>query len=277
MDSIFSPASTSSSPEFDCFSPSSCHSSEGGDSDFLRTPYTGFSERREPFSSQDANSYHPLSEIRLQDRSSVPKPVTSESSGEHPQSLRFDVQSPDSLMLMPENETKILAGEEDPFAAAFAAAASHDHNNVFTVSPAENQVDVSLGDLHAPHFASISASSKTRETFNRNGRYYSSRFPIGHRLGAAFVDIYELGDELGSGGFGFVLVARHRAQGHEVAVKFIIKDKVPSHAWMEDEVYGRLPTEVMLLSLIDHENIVKCLDLFEDQKYYYLVSETKLF
>lgn len=41
---------------------------------------------------------------------------------------------------------------------------------------------------------------------------------------------------------------------------------------MEDKVLGRLPTEVMLLSLVNHENIVKCLDLFEDATFFYLVS-----
>ena len=68
------------------------------------------------------------------------------------------------------------------------------------------------------------------------------------------------------------MTAYHRTEGHEVAVKFIIKDKVPEHAWMEDDVVGRLPTEVVLLSFIQHDNVVKCLDLFEDLLYFYLVS-----
>lgn len=81
---------------------------------------------------------------------------------------------------------------------------------------------------------------------------------------------------MGAGGYGFVMTARHRTEGHEVAVKFIIKDKVPEHAWWDDEVYGRVPTEVMLLSLVNHENIVKCLDLFEDDVYFYLVGDLRV-
>lgn len=73
-----------------------------------------------------------------------------------------------------------------------------------------------------------------------------------------------------------MMTARHRTEGHEVAVKFIIKDKVPEHAWWDDEVYGRVPTEVMLLSLVNHENIVKCLDLFEDDVYFYLVGDLRI-
>ena len=103
---------------------------------------------------------------------------------------------------------------------------------------------------------------------------YSPRFPNGHLLNSSFVRAYDLGDELGSGGYGFVMTAYNRTQGLEVAVKFIIKDRVSEHAWTEDDVFGRLPTEVLLLSLIDHDNIVKCLDLFEDEFYFYLVRQT---
>lgn len=81
-----------------------------------------------------------------------------------------------------------------------------------------------------------------------------------------------LGDELGAGGYGFVMTARHRSHGREVAVKFIIKEKVPEHAWWDDDILGRVPTEVMVMSLVNHENIVKCMDLFEDDQYFYLVS-----
>ncbi|KAH7923736.1 kinase-like protein [Leucogyrophana mollusca] len=104
-------------------------------------------------------------------------------------------------------------------------------------------------------------------------RDYSPRFPIGHTLHPTFVHTYHLCDELGSGGYGFVMTALHRIEDVEVAVKFIIKEKVPEQAWVEDETYGRLPMEVMLLSMIDHENIVRCLDIFEDELFFYLVQE----
>jgi len=91
-------------------------------------------------------------------------------------------------------------------------------------------------------------------------------------LNANFVQVYQLGAELGSGGYGFVMTAHHRVEGSEVAVKFIIKAKVPAHSWMEDEELGILPSEIMLLSFINHENIVKCLDVFEDDLFFYLVT-----
>ncbi|KAH9024322.1 hypothetical protein EDB85DRAFT_1847125, partial [Lactarius pseudohatsudake] len=50
----------------------------------------------------------------------------------------------------------------------------------------------------------------------------------------------------------------HQLELHEVAIKFIIKAKVPEHTWMEDKSAHRVPTEVLLLGLLDHPNIVKC-------------------
>lgn len=110
--------------------------------------------------------------------------------------------------------------------------------------------------------------------YNTEAPMHSSQFPLRHQLNPNFVHNYQLEAEIGSGGYGFVMTAYHRLEGHEVAVKFIIKDKVPEHAWMEDEVVGTLPTEVVLLSYINHESIVKCLDLFEDELYFYLVRLT---
>jgi PAS domain-containing serine/threonine kinase len=101
---------------------------------------------------------------------------------------------------------------------------------------------------------------------------YSRRFPRGHHLNSEFVRWYQLGDELGAGGYGFVLTAVHRLERREVAVKFIIKAKVPAHAWMEDKSERRVPTEALLLGLLTHPNIVNCIDLFEDDLYFYLVS-----
>lgn len=109
-----------------------------------------------------------------------------------------------------------------------------------------------------------------------NARRYSEQFPEGHHLDLRFACTYQLEDQLGSGGYGFVMTAKHRVAGYEVAVKFIIKDKVPDYAWVDDERYGRLPTEVFLLDYMDHKNIVKGIDLFQDQLFYYLVRDSRI-
>ncbi len=122
----------------------------------------------------------------------------------------------------------------------------------------------------------ISRSSRSKYHVTTKASAYSRRFPRGHFLTPEFVQWYHLGDELGAGGYGFVMTAIHRLELREVAVKFIIKAKVPEHAWMEDKSARRVPTEALLLGLLDHPNIVKCVDLFEDELYFYLVSRHKM-
>ena len=105
---------------------------------------------------------------------------------------------------------------------------------------------------------------------------YSSHFPAGHTLHRDFVRKYAPGPQIGVGAFGFVVTGRDKLLGHEVAVKFIEKAKVPSWGWSNDPELGRVPTEAILLKLLDHPGIIKFLDLFQDRIYFYLVRRVSI-
>ena len=100
---------------------------------------------------------------------------------------------------------------------------------------------------------------------------YSRHFPTGHRLNECFARSYVLREEIGSGGYGFVMVASRRGTLGDVAVKFIIRKKVPAHAWVQDSKLGRLPIEIWVLNSVRHPNIAEYLEYFEDDIYFYLV------
>ncbi|KAI9324173.1 kinase-like domain-containing protein, partial [Zopfochytrium polystomum] len=87
-----------------------------------------------------------------------------------------------------------------------------------------------------------------------------------------FVERYKLGECLGSGGFGFVCSAFSKLN-EEVAVKFILKEKVPNGSWTRDETLGIVPKEIYLLKHLNHPNIIRFLDAFEDHLYFLLVTE----
>lgn len=133
-----------------------------------------------------------------------------------------------------------------------------------------NQSPLSEGQSERrPKYSRAHASEYLPSTL---GCSYSARFPAGHRLRSDFVRQYRLEAELGAGGYGFVMAAKHRYDGHEVAVKFIQKDKIPKHGWSRDDTGQRVPKEAMLLSIVSHSGIVRFYDLFEDIEYFYLVS-----
>lgn len=101
----------------------------------------------------------------------------------------------------------------------------------------------------------------------------SAKLLMHHTLNPQFTSKYVLGQELGSGGFGFVVSAHERATGIERAVKFIIRKKVPSNAWVCDPEMGPIPMEIYTLKHVRHENIIHYCDSYADETYFYLVME----
>jgi serine/threonine protein kinase len=94
-----------------------------------------------------------------------------------------------------------------------------------------------------------------------------------HNLEPMFTSRYVIQDELGSGGFGFVVSAVRIADGREVAVKFILRAKVPRHGWVSDPELGLVPIEIAILSSVDHDSIVRMEDYYQDEKFFYLIME----
>jgi hypothetical protein len=127
-------------------------------------------------------------------------------------------------------------------------------------------------------------------------------------LSDAFFERYEIGDLLGDGAFGFVMTARRLTDDREVgaplpcsfcvpcpcsltplphgasptprtqvAVKFIIREKIPKDSWIEyvDRGGARTcaPLEIHILSRLSHPNGVQYLEHFEERDYILLVTE----
>ncbi|MEJ1283530.1 PAS domain-containing serine/threonine-protein kinase isoform X1 [Cricetulus griseus] len=78
---------------------------------------------------------------------------------------------------------------------------------------------------------------------------------------------------LGSGAFGFVWTAVEKEHNKEVVVKFIKKEKVLEDCWIEDPKLGKVTLEIAILSKVEHANIIKVLDIFENQGFFQLVME----
>jgi calcium-dependent protein kinase len=76
---------------------------------------------------------------------------------------------------------------------------------------------------------------------------------------------YTFGDKLGSGSFGSVRLATHKASGQTRAVKIIKKDE------QEDE--EKLFIEVDILSKLSHPNIMQVYECYDDSTNFYIVSE----
>mmetsp|Transcript_8166 Transcript_8166/g.8874 ORF Transcript_8166/g.8874 Transcript_8166/m.8874 type:complete len:304 (-) Transcript_8166:1487-2398(-) len=76
---------------------------------------------------------------------------------------------------------------------------------------------------------------------------------------------YQFGDKLGGGGFGYVKEATHRATKIKYAVKIIHKRKL--------KFPEMLKREIEFLRKLDHQNIIKLYEVFEEPLQLYLVFE----
>jgi serine/threonine protein kinase len=75
---------------------------------------------------------------------------------------------------------------------------------------------------------------------------------------------YELGDQIGQGGYGFVVSGVQYATNRPVAIKHIYKNKLRHHG---------VPNEISILKQLNHPTVIEFIDHFQDSEYHYLVME----
>ena len=77
-------------------------------------------------------------------------------------------------------------------------------------------------------------------------------------------DEYELKEKLGEGAYGSVYKVQQKSTNYLRAVKAIKKKNVD---------YNEFNNEIEVLKAIDHPNIIKLFDCYQDKRYYYMVEE----
>mmetsp|Transcript_12131 Transcript_12131/g.10757 ORF Transcript_12131/g.10757 Transcript_12131/m.10757 type:complete len:86 (-) Transcript_12131:722-979(-) len=82
-----------------------------------------------------------------------------------------------------------------------------------------------------------------------------------YRKGENIADFYKIEDELGAGSFGIVKLATNKSTGEEVAIKIIDRSGLQE----DDEV--ALRNEVQILSDLDHPNVVKMIEVFDEEDF----------
>ena len=80
-------------------------------------------------------------------------------------------------------------------------------------------------------------------------------------------DIYEVKEKLGSGKFGLVKLGIHKQTGKKVAIKIMSKKE------MRNEDLELVRTEIEILKICQHPNIIALYDVFENVDYFYIIME----
>jgi calcium-dependent protein kinase len=77
-------------------------------------------------------------------------------------------------------------------------------------------------------------------------------------------DLYEVKDKLGNGKFGLVRLGIHKQSGRKVAIKIMTKKD------MTNQDLELVKTEIDILKICQHPNIIKLYDIFENVDYIYI-------
>mmetsp|Transcript_14633 Transcript_14633/g.37275 ORF Transcript_14633/g.37275 Transcript_14633/m.37275 type:complete len:342 (-) Transcript_14633:188-1213(-) len=80
-------------------------------------------------------------------------------------------------------------------------------------------------------------------------------------------DSYDLGKEIGRGGFSVVVEGTHKKTQEKFAIKCVKKSMI------EGDDVKLLRREIHIMKKVDHSNILKLYEVFEDQEHFYLVME----
>ena len=102
----------------------------------------------------------------------------------------------------------------------------------------------------------------------------SEGLPPDYELLREFRKQYKLGKILGCGAFGYVYQARRRSDRRKVAVKFVHADG--DDLWLQHPRWGWVPRDILVMSELEHEHIIKLIDVFRDEEYVYVVSVMKV-
>lgn len=80
-------------------------------------------------------------------------------------------------------------------------------------------------------------------------------------------DNYDIEKRIGEGTFGQVKIATHKPTGQKRAIKSMPKLGIPTHD------SAKFIEEIEILRAIDHPNVLKLYEFYEDQYYIHLVTE----
>ncbi|CAI4051250.1 hypothetical protein N7582_005153 [Saccharomyces uvarum] len=78
---------------------------------------------------------------------------------------------------------------------------------------------------------------------------------------------------MGEGAYGKVNLCIHNKEHYIVVIKMIFKERILVDTWVRDRKLGTIPSEIQIMATLNknpQENILRLLDFFEDDDYYYI-------
>ena len=138
-----------------------------------------------------------------------------------------------------------------------AAEAADKEQAVAETSAADESMSSNMGEGHEPVVTFLRHPSA-----HIGANKHTKRF-------SDFVILQKMGE----GAYGKVNLCMHRKEKYIVVIKMIFKERILVDTWVRDRKLGTIPSEIQIMATLNkkpHENILRLLDFFEDDDYYYI-------
>lgn len=146
----------------------------------------------------------------------------------------------------------------------------------------QNSASSELNEAELENFKVLSKNmNETRllkienETIEKNkssSKYYPKK--IGAKRREKSIKEFKVLKNMGQGAYGKVVLAEYRKDpNYRIVIKLIIKERILVDTWVRDRKLGTIPSEIQIMSTLNnnpHPNIMRLIDFFEDDDYYYI-------
>lgn len=181
------------------------------------------------------------------------------------------VQDPEFQKKLELNLTKIYTRDKAQFVKEGNFKLDEDLIKSITSTPHSTQSNLSLNDMQSE------GATTSAPTANKNeSEPIFLRTPetnIGAQKHIKKFSDFTILQKMGEGAYGKVNLCLHKKQRYIVVIKMIFKERILVDTWVRDRKLGTIPSEIQIMAALNKqpdENILRLLDFFEDDDYYYI-------
>lgn len=118
----------------------------------------------------------------------------------------------------------------------------------------------------------LKIENETIQRHKSRSKYYPKTIGLARR-DKSFTE-FKILKKMGQGAYGKVVLAENKQDSnYRVVIKLIIKERILVDTWVRDRKLGTIPSEIQVMATLNdnpHPNIMRLIDFFEDDDYYYI-------
>jgi protein-serine/threonine kinase len=193
-----------------------------------------------------------------------------------------EMEHPSQLSIFNENEVQSISRSSSlrssPAQSSTASTTEHsevDINSMAPSTPDNDGMDLTKYKVLDQKLDELTLLKIENDAIERT-KNTSKHYPrvIGSKRREKSIKEFDVIKKMGQGAYGRVILAKNKEDpNYKVVIKLIIKERILVDTWVRDRKLGTIPSEIQIMSTLNnnpHPNIMRLIDFFEDDDYYYI-------